>query len=108
MLHGIEGVKILQKENIDPRIVQIVKTHIGTGLTVDEAKKFGLPLDDYFPKTIIEIIVSHADKLVNGAEIVSFNEACEKLVRKFGEDTLIVKNFHKQKQLIENTKRKKL
>ena len=77
-------------------------------LTFDEAKIFGLPPDDYFPKTIIEIIVSHADKLVNGDELVPFDEACKKLVKKFGKDTLIVKNFHKQKQLIENTKRKKL
>jgi len=51
IFHAIEGVKILKRENISERIINIVKNHIGTGIPKKEAKKLDLPEDDYIPKT---------------------------------------------------------
>ena len=57
IFHAVEGVKILEQENLDQRLIEIVKKHIGTGISEAEAVELGLPPDDYIPKTAEEIIV---------------------------------------------------
>lgn len=99
--HAIEGVKILKKEKLDPRIISIVERHIGTGIHKEEAVKLGLPVEDYIPATIEEVIVSYADNLACGDKRCSFEEVLRQLTDKFGEDSNIVKGFYKQKDMIE-------
>ena len=50
--HAIKGVAILQGLGIDQRVIDIVKKHIGAGLTRDDARSLGLPEDDYMPSTL--------------------------------------------------------
>lgn len=63
--HAFEGGKIAKKFGLPESIVKIIEKHIGAGLSVDEAKKLGLPEKDYIPKTLEEKIVCHADSLVD-------------------------------------------
>ena len=99
--HAIEGVIILQNEHLDPRIISIVKKHIGTGITQAEAKKLGLPIDDYIPHTNEEILVSYADNLACGNKRCSFEKILEDFISKFGEESHVVKGFFKQKMIVE-------
>ena len=99
--HAVEGVKILQKEKLDSRVISIVKRHIGTGITADEARKLGIPIDDYIPVTNEEILVSYADNLACGSKHCSFEEKLEQFTKKFGSESQVVKGFHKQKSIIE-------
>ncbi len=62
--HAIRGVEILRVLGIDKRVVNIVKKHIGAGLTRVDAHSLGFPDDDYMPSTLEEKIVAHADNLV--------------------------------------------
>ncbi len=101
IFHAIEGVKILESENLDQRLISIVKKHIGTGITEIEAVKLGLPQDDYIPKTAEEIIVSHSDNLVCGCKECSFDEVLNNFISKFGEDSHVVRGFFKQKEFVE-------
>ena len=99
--HAIEGVKILEKEGLDPRIITIVKRHVGTGITAEEAVNLGLPIEDYTPVTNEEVIVSYSDNLVCGERRCSFEEILEQFIKKFGKDSHVVKGFYKQKEMIE-------
>ncbi len=100
--HAVNGVKILENENIDSRIIAIVRNHIGTGITIEEANKLGLPLGDYTPQTLEEEIVSFSDNLTAGNEKRSFEETLNHFIDKFGEDSHVVKGFLRQKKLIDN------
>ncbi|MHA1416073.1 MAG: HDIG domain-containing metalloprotein [Candidatus Heimdallarchaeaceae archaeon] len=116
IFHAIEGVKILKKENISERIINIVKNHIGTGIPKKEAKKLDLPEDDYIPKTlpeddyipktIEEEIVSFADNLSKGEKEISFEEAKELFVKKFGHNSYVVRGFERQKNRIDSWKKR--
>lgn len=99
--HAIEGVKLLENENLDEKLIQIVKKHIGTGIPIAEAIELGLPPDDYIPKTAEEIIVAYADKLASGDREVPFEEALSRLIERFGEDSHVVKGLYKQKEFVE-------
>jgi len=70
--HGLEGSLILEREGVDERVVQIVRRHVGAGISSEEVKKLGLPDLDYIPRTREEIIVCFADKMVDGQEVRPF------------------------------------
>ncbi|MHA1317739.1 MAG: hypothetical protein ACTSPP_06270, partial [Candidatus Heimdallarchaeaceae archaeon] len=93
-------------ENISERIINIVKNHIGTGIPKKEAKKLDLPEDDYIPKTIEEEIVSFADNLSKGEKEISFEEAKELFVKKFGHNSYVVRGFERQKNRIDSWKKR--
>ena len=99
--HAIKGVTILENEQIDARIIAIVKNHIGTGITMEEAIKLGLPPEDYLPTTLEEEIVSYSDNLVKGSKKVTFEDALRHFVQKFGKESHVVKGFFRQKELLD-------
>jgi uncharacterized protein len=72
--HIVEGAKIAESLGLDLRIVRIIKTHIGAGLTPEEAENLGFPDDNYMPRTIEEKIIAHADNLVEGTKRRSLDE----------------------------------
>lgn len=100
IFHAVNGVRILENENIDYRIISIVKNHIGTGITKEEAVKLGLPVQNYIPKTIEEEIVSYADNLTDGGIKRSFEEILDYFIQKFGKESHVVKGLYRQKELI--------
>ncbi len=62
--HGVRGVEILERRGMDTRIVDIVRKHIGAGLTPEEARSLGFPDGDYIPVTLEEKIVAYSDNLI--------------------------------------------
>ncbi len=101
ILHAIKGVKILAQENLDQRILSIVKRHIGTGINKEEAVKLGLPNEDYIPITREEVLVSYSDNLAYGSKRCSFEEVLEQFISKFGENSQVVEGFYKQRKIVE-------
>jgi uncharacterized protein (TIGR00295 family) len=63
--HALEGVTMAEEIGLDPRIVEIIRRHVGGGLTAPEARQLGLPAWDGVPHTIEEKIVCHADTLTD-------------------------------------------
>ena len=80
--HGVEGANLLQAEGVDEKVVQIVRKHVGAGLSPSEAKRLGLPDLDYIPRTIEERAVCFADKMVGSDRVRPFGEEVERFVRK--------------------------
>jgi len=72
--HAVEGYRLARTRGIDPEVSEIIKRHIGAGISKEEARKLGLPEDDYFPRSLEEKIVAHADNLVKGTNRISIAE----------------------------------
>ncbi|MBN2110906.1 MAG: TIGR00295 family protein [Methanosarcinaceae archaeon] len=74
IMHAVEGARMAEERQLDPRLVRIIKTHIGAGITPEEAVQLGLPDDDYMPRTLEEKIVAHADNLIKGTKMITIDE----------------------------------
>jgi uncharacterized protein len=72
--HAVEGFKLAKSRGVEPEISEIIKRHIGAGISKEEARELGLPEDDYFPRSLEEKIVSHADNLVKGTKRITIEE----------------------------------
>lgn len=87
--HAVEGARIAVENDLDSRLVNIIERHIGAGISRTEALDLGLPERDYFPLTIEEKIVAHADNLVAGSRISTPDKIVEKLKKKNISKTVI-------------------
>lgn len=83
IMHGVEGARILEGY---PKYARVCETHIGAGLTKEEATELGLPSKDYIPKTLEEKIIAHADNLIDHDKMVPFEEALGKFKKRLGAD----------------------
>ena len=80
--HGVEGAEILEKEGADRKVVEIVRRHVGAGISAEEAKRLGLPDLDYIPRTLEEKIVCFADKMVDAEKVRPFGEEVRRFTAK--------------------------
>jgi len=80
--HGLEGSEILRKEGVDEKVVEVVRRHVGAGISAEEASELGLPDLDYVPKTLEERIVCFADKMVDGETVRPFDGEVQRFVKK--------------------------
>jgi len=87
--HAIEGGAIAVENGLDEKLVRIIERHIGAGIPMDEALTLGLPEKDYMPVTIEEKIVAHADNLISGDKIGTFEELMINLKRKDFDEKVI-------------------
>ncbi len=80
--HAIEGVAIARELGLDKHLTEIIKRHIGAGISTEEAVRLGLPEDDYMPRTIEEKIVAHADNLTVGTRRITLDERIAMMTEK--------------------------
>ena len=90
--HGIEGAKILRKLKLE-KFARVCETHIGAGLTKEEAKCLGLPEKDYLPETLEEKVIAHADNIIDGSSVVPIEKTIEKIKRELGEGHPAIKRI---------------
>jgi uncharacterized protein (TIGR00295 family) len=79
--HARVGVEMAQELGLDPRIVEIIRRHVGAGLEPDEAEALGLPRWDGMPRTLEEKIVCHADTLTSSRGRLTLAEVVEDIRR---------------------------
>ncbi len=80
--HVIEGIRIAESAGLPQNVVSIIKSHVGGGITPDEAKALGWPDDEsYVPFTMEEKVVSFADKLIQGSKRVSVGLTINQLLK---------------------------
>ena len=53
-------------------MVEIVRKHVGAGISAEEARKLGLPDHDYVPRSLEEIVVCFSDKMIDGTMVRPF------------------------------------
>jgi len=66
--HAVVGAEIAKKAGMPEKVVNIIKRHVGGGITQEEAENLGWPKDVYTPQTLEEKIVCYADKLTGDAK----------------------------------------
>jgi uncharacterized protein (TIGR00295 family) len=93
--HGLEGSQILAEEGVDEAVVQIVRRHVGAGISPTEAKSLGLPNFDYIPETLEEALVCFADKMVDGDRVRPFEQEVGRFERR-GHDVERLKALRKR------------
>ncbi len=84
--HAVIGAALARETGLDEKIALIIERHIGSGISVEEAERLGLPARDYIPVTPEEKIVSYADSLTLGTKKVTFEEALERFSKELGND----------------------
>ncbi|MBI3859682.1 MAG: HDIG domain-containing protein [Thaumarchaeota archaeon] len=80
--HGVEGAELLRSEGMGPTVVEIVRKHVGAGISDQEAKALGFPDLDCVPKSAEEVIVCFADKMVDADSVRPFEEEVKRFQRK--------------------------
>ncbi len=89
IFHAVEGARIAVNNGLDKKLVNIIERHIGAGITEEEAVDLGLPAKDYIPLTLEEKIVAHADNMVSGKNVGSFDDLVAGLKEKELDDKII-------------------
>jgi uncharacterized protein len=80
--HGYVGAGILEKEGVDSVVVEIVRRHVGAGISAGEAASLNFPPGDYIPRTLEQKIVCFADKMLDGEKARPFEEEVKRFVKK--------------------------
>jgi len=71
--HGFIGAGILEDEGLDEVVIEIVRRHVGAGISIEEASALGFPEGDYVPRTLEQRVVCFADKMVSGDGVRPFD-----------------------------------
>jgi len=96
--HAIAGVEIGRALGFSEQLLKIIERHIGAGITAAEARRLGLPEQDYLPLTREEQLVSYADNLISGEREMAYHEALDRFKRILGPDHEGVELFRRQHQ----------
>ncbi|UCC93556.1 MAG: HDIG domain-containing protein [Thermoplasmata archaeon] len=95
--HVVWSVQLAQEKGIDPYVVEIVRKHVGGGLTPYDAEQLGLPAWNMMPNTWEEKVVNHADSLVGAKGRRTLKKTLQH-IRKVGTPTwyIRVREIHRQ------------
>jgi uncharacterized protein len=63
--HGLVGAQIAQSIGLPESVANIIKRHVGAGITDEEATWLEFPEGNYVPTTLEEKIVCYADKRID-------------------------------------------
>jgi uncharacterized protein len=88
--HGIIGGEILRERGLPDDLRKAVERHVGAGIGRREVEELEFCNIDLIPATIEEKIVCYADKLVDGAEEVKFEDTLEYYEGVFGKGHPVV------------------
>jgi len=94
--HGLLGGQIAKSEGLSRPVVNIIKRHVGGGITDQEAEQLGWPKDIYTPISLEEKIVSYADKLVDKSKRVPIDLEIERLQVEHKDAAERVRKLHEE------------
>jgi uncharacterized protein len=93
--HSVVGAQIAHKVGLPPSVANIIKRHVGAGITGQEAASLGWPKDIYVPQTLEEKVVCYADKRIEHDKVVPIETEIQKLESGgFTEAAERVRNLH--------------
>jgi uncharacterized protein (TIGR00295 family) len=80
--HGYVGASLLEQEGVDGIVVEIVRRHVGAGISKEEAESLGFPEGDYIPRTLEQKVMCFSDKMVSSDTVRPFEEEVKRFQRK--------------------------
>ena len=84
--HGVVGGQLALELGLPTPLVRIIETHVGAGITAEEAGKLGLPEGSYTPESLEEKVVAYADDIIEGDRVVNIEVTVEKFGKELGDD----------------------
>lgn len=78
--HAVLGGQMAETLGLPDEVSRIIKRHVGAGITHEEARTLGWPIDTYMPQTLEEKIVCYADKRVDQSGVVPIENEIERLL----------------------------
>ncbi len=95
--HGLVGAQMAESLGLSQAIVDIIKRHVGAGITEAEAAWLKWPRDNYVPTTLEEKVVCYADKRIDHDKVTSIeDEICKLESKGFVEAAERVRNLHNE------------
>jgi uncharacterized protein len=79
--HSIVGAQIAEKIGLPQTVVNIIKRHVGAGITEKEAQLLSWPKDVYMPLTLEEKLVCYADKRIDNGKVTPIENEIERLIK---------------------------
>lgn len=80
--HGYLGAQIIESEGLSKEVAEIVRRHVGAGISKEESAKLGFPAGDYIPRTLEQRVVCFADKMVDGDTVRPFEREVKRFISK--------------------------
>ena len=80
--HSLVGAQMANELGLPQSVVNIIKRHVGAGITREEAQQMGWPEGVYEPQTLEEKIVGYADKRLDHGKVIPIENEIEKLQKK--------------------------
>ncbi len=80
--HGYVGAEMLEKEGVDSVVLEIVRRHVGAGISKEEALTLNFPEGDFVPATLEQKIVCFSDKMLDGDKARPFEVEVKRFERK--------------------------
>jgi uncharacterized protein len=77
--HSLLGAQMAEKLGLPQSIINIIKRHVGAGITTEEAQILGWPIDIYVPQTLEEKVVCYADKRIDSDKLMPVETEIERL-----------------------------
>ncbi len=77
--HSLVGAQIAQTLGLPQPIIDIIKRHVGAGITDEEAAWLGWPKDNYIPQTLEEKVVCYADKRIDHDKVTPIEAEIQRL-----------------------------
>lgn len=93
--HAAAGAEMVEELGLGDELAELVRRHVGAGITREESQELGLPEGDYSPITLEEKVVSYADSRFSGERLLTFDEALERFRERLGEHHPSVERFRK-------------
>jgi len=82
LTHAVVGAEMATKLGLPEPIIRIIRRHLGSGMSAEEAKSLGLPAEDCFPETPEERIVCHVDSLAAADRFRTLEQTLTELRKK--------------------------
>jgi uncharacterized protein len=79
--HSVVGAQIARTLDLPQDVINIIKRHVGAGITPEEAELLGWPKDNYVPQTLEEKVVCYADKRIDHDKKTPIQVEIERLQR---------------------------
>ncbi len=95
--HSLIGAQMAAELGLPQSLINIIKRHVGAGITQPEADKLGWPKGTYVPQTLEEKIVCYADKRIENGKTVPIQVEIKKLEsRGFTDGAERVRSLHNE------------
>jgi uncharacterized protein (TIGR00295 family) len=97
VMHGVEGYNLLLKLGHEEEAF-VCASHILFGLEASEAVQFGLPAQDFIPRTIEERLIPLVDLMIEGVQPTTLDRRFSSLRKRYAKNSFLTDRLDRAQQ----------